>query len=115
MVVLRHRGGKLEKREGVGLYTYEQVRGTTSFQYFAQIVVGTVFCGIGALLLYHQFELRSEEAKMFGTAEAHLWGWVASSAVVVIGIFMAHAGLIVYGRRIHRWITRKLHVKHEVL
>lgn len=113
----RRSEGRRKKREGVGLYSYEQVRGTTSFQYFAQIVVGAVFCGIGTLLLYHQFELRSEETKMFGTAENHVWGWVASSALVLIGMFMAHAGLIVYGRRVHRWARRKLHAKHtsEVL
>lgn len=104
----RHTGKKRDKREGVGLYTYEQVKGTTSFQYFAQIVVGAVFSGIGVMLLYHQFEVRREEARMFGTAEGHFWGWIASFALVAIGVFMAHAGLIVYGRRVCRWVARKL-------
>jgi len=107
-VTRRHRGDKRDGREGVGLYTYEQVKGTTSFQYFAQIVVGAVFSGAGGMLLYRQFEVHRQEAKMFGTAEGHLWGWVASFALVAIGIFMAHAGLIVYGRRVCRWVARKL-------
>jgi hypothetical protein len=96
-------------RRGIGLYTYEQARNTTPFQYFAQIVVGTIFAVGGGLLVYRVMTLRRGEIRQFGSAEAHVWDWITSLAVVVIGVFMAHAGVIFYARRISRKIFGSAH------
>jgi len=90
----------VSKRRGIGLYTYEQAKNTTPFQYFAQIVVGTIVAATGALLLYHVVTVRTDEIQVYGSAEAHIWGWLSGLAVVLIGLFMAHAGVIYHGRRI---------------
>jgi hypothetical protein len=94
------------KRRGIGLYTYEQVKNGTPFGYFAQIVVGTIVAATGALLVYHVVTVRSEEIQVYGSADPHFWGWLAGLAVILIGLFMAHAGLIYYGRRIHHKMLR---------
>lgn len=96
-------------RRGIGLYTYEQARNTTPFQYFAQIVVGTVFDVVGGLLVYRVMTLRRGEIRQFGSAEAHVWDWITSLAVVLVGIFMAHGGVIFYVRRISKRIFGSAH------
>jgi hypothetical protein len=96
-------------RRGIGLYTYEQARNTTPFQYFAQIVVGIIFVLVGGLLVYHVPTLRREEIRKFGSAEAHVWDWITSLAVVAIGVFMAHAGVIFYARRMSKRIFPSTH------
>jgi hypothetical protein len=93
------------ERKGIGLYTYEQIKNTTPFQYCAQIVVGAIVASVGVLLLYHMTALRSDEVRMFGSAEAHIWGWVAGFAIVVIGLFQAHAGVIFWARRMAKRIS----------
>ena len=82
------------------MYTYEQAKNTTPFQYFAQVVVGMIVAASGALLVYHVVTVRSEEFRVYGSADSHFWGWLSGLAVVLIGLFMAHAGLIYHGRRI---------------
>jgi len=99
-VAHKHAKNTAGDRKGIGLYTYEQARNTTPFQYFAQIVVGTIVALVGGLLIYHFIALRGEEIRKFGSAEAHVWNWITSLVVVVIGVFMAHAGVIFYARRI---------------
>jgi hypothetical protein len=66
---------------GIGLYSDEQVKSTTPFQYAAQIVVGSIFFGVGAALVL--------VGKMF-----------SGLALVVIGAFMAHAGVIFWWKRL---------------
>ena len=101
-------GGNKKRAEskGIGLYTDEQERNTTAFDYFAEIVVGAVVASIGCLLLYYRLTVRSNEIHQHGFAEAHLWAWITSFAVVIIGAFMAHAGVIFYTRRIVQRIFR---------
>jgi hypothetical protein len=43
---------KTAHKQGIGLWTYEQGKNTTPFQYFAQIVVGTVVASLGIMLGY---------------------------------------------------------------
>ena len=97
------------ERKGIGLYTYEQAKNTTPFQYFGQIVVGTIIASLGGLLLYHTATVRSEK---YGSADTHIWGWVGSLVVVVIGLFMAHAGVIFYARRLARRLFDSAHKSH---
>jgi hypothetical protein len=101
------KGGSGDERKGVGLYTYEQVKNTSPFQYFAQIVVGMIVAATGGLFLYHEAVVRTEEVQRYGSAETHVWGWLGGLAIVMIGLFMAHAGLVFYGRRIVGAFSRK--------
>jgi|HubBroStandDraft_3_1064219.scaffolds.fasta_scaffold337111_1 hypothetical protein len=94
-----------EVKKGIGLFTYEQAKNTTPFQYLAQVVVGIVFFLAGGLLVYHVTIVRGEEIRAFGSPEMHLWDWSTSLAMMIIGVFMAHAGIIFYARRIIKEIT----------
>jgi len=95
-----------KERRGIGLYTYEQAKNTSPFQFFAQIIVGTIVILVGGLFFYHALSVRADEIRHYGAAEMHLWNWVGSLAIVVIGLFMAHAGLIFYARRLLRRLSR---------
>lgn len=99
---LRRSGSTRDKRtyRGIGLYTAEQVRNTTPFQYFGGIVVGVVVCATGGLLLCRVVTIRQMEIRDYGVAQPHVGAWIGSVAVVLIGIFMAHAGVIYYARRL---------------
>ena len=100
-------------QKGIGLYTHEQAKNTTAFDYFAQIVVGTIIAALGGLLLYQGMIARSEQIRVYGSTETHMWAWVGSVAVVVIGLFMAHAGVIFYARRIARRVFGSAHKSHN--
>ena len=83
---------KTAQKQGIGLYSYEQTKNTTPFQYFAQIVVGTVVAMLGTMLGYAQYQSPTRST-----------GGVVTSAVsIVIGIFMAHAGAIFWYRRLRK-------------
>ncbi len=87
-------------RRGVGLYTGEQVKNTTPFQYFAQIVVGAVVCITGLMVAYSLYEARAVEILRYGSPDSHVWGFIAAGVLVVIGVFMGHACVIYWWRRL---------------
>ena len=87
-------------QRGIGLYTYEQIKNVTPFQYFAQLLIGTFITSMGAVLLYYVVSARNDEIRKYGAAEGHFWGWLGGCAIVVIGVFMGHAGAIFYLRKL---------------
>lgn len=95
----RHTRHASEERKGVGLFTAEQEKNTTPLQYLAQIVIGASFALVGGLLVYQLVTLRGDEIREFGSADWHVWDWITSLAVVIAGVFVAHAGVIFYARR----------------
>jgi hypothetical protein len=54
----------------------------------------------GVLFLVGIFDHRRQETLHFGSPESHLGGFVAAVAIIVVGIFMAHAGVIFWSRRV---------------
>jgi NhaP-type Na+/H+ or K+/H+ antiporter len=84
---------KREQKRGIGLYTYEQAKNTTPFQRFAQVTVGTVFVLLGMMLGYDQYE---------SLARRSTEGLISAAALIVIGIFLAHAGAIFWYRRLRK-------------
>ena len=89
-----------QRRGGIGLYSYEQEKYVTPFQYLAQIAVGAFIFGMGTLLLYRVASDRTEEIRKYGAANSHFWGWLGGCVILVIGAFMAHAGVIFYSQKI---------------
>jgi hypothetical protein len=83
---LKNRNGAIDSE------SYEQVKNTSPFQYFAQIVVGAVFCIAGLMVAYAQYESRKLEVVRYGSSESHVRGLLVAGVLVVIGVFMAHAG-----------------------
>ncbi len=102
--VLKERERRKILRPGLGLYTYLQERNTTPFQFAAQIVVGAIVFVVGLVLLSSIWEVRAREISAYGSASSHFGGFAASAAMLLIGIFLAHAGAIFYWRRfkLHR-------------
>ena len=93
-----------EGRNGIGLYTYEQIKNVTAFQYFAQLLVGLFVSCMGAFLLYYVMSIRSDEIRKYGAPEGHFWGWLGGVSIIVSGLFTAHAGAIFYLRKITRYL-----------
>jgi biotin transporter BioY len=104
---------KMEQSKGIGLYNREEEKNTTPFQYFAQIVGGVVVFLCGALYLIIIFGLRHKETVQFGSAEPHLYGFAIASATIVVGIFIAHAGVIFWGRRFRQRFTKRHQRQHS--
>ncbi|MGA8313520.1 MAG: hypothetical protein WB755_26085 [Terriglobales bacterium] len=90
MASVKH--SKKAPKEGIGLYTYEQAKNTTPFQYFVQIVVGSVFALLGTALGYTQYQSPTRSTG----------GFVTSAVLIVIGLFMGHAGAIFWYRRLRK-------------
>lgn len=82
----------MKQKQGIGLYTYEQEKNVTPFQYFAHIIVGTIVALTGAMLGYAQYR----------SPTPHTWGYIGGVALIVIGIFQGHAGAIFWYRRIRK-------------
>jgi hypothetical protein len=76
-----------EPKPGIGLYTHEQVKNTTPFQYAAQVVVGTIVLGTG--LMFTIFGYRT-----------------SGITIMVIGAFIAHAGVIFWWKRLRKSTTQ---------
>jgi hypothetical protein len=87
-------------RKGIGLFSYEQERYTTPYQYFAQAAVGTFIAALSLLLLFHEVAALSDESRKYSWDAARLWELIPGLAGIVIGLFMAHAGIIFWMRRI---------------
>jgi uncharacterized iron-regulated membrane protein len=46
------------------------------------------------------FDHRSRETIQSGSPESHLYGFLVAGAIIVVGIFMAHTGVIFWIRRL---------------
>lgn len=88
------------RRKGIGLYSHEQVKNTTPFQFFAQVVIGAIFAGLGAIVLCHQLAVREEEIRKYGSSDTNLWWWLIGFAFFLNGLVVAHAGVIFWTRRV---------------
>ena len=107
-------------RDGIGFYSYAQIKYVTPFQYLPQLLVGALITCMGLLLLYFVTSARSEEIKRYGAAQLHFWSWLGTGAMIIIGLFMAHAGLIFYSRKVsdavyRSWQGSRKHRKSRVL
>jgi hypothetical protein len=98
--VLKERERRRLLHGGLGLYTYPQIRNTTPFQLVAQIVVGLFVALMGALLFWGVWRTRIEEISNYGSANSHLGGFTLAAAVILIGVFWAHPGIIFYLRKL---------------
>ena len=83
---------KKTQKPGIGLYTYEQAKNTTPFQYFAQFVVGTLGALPGIMFGYAKYESPTRSTSALITA----------AGLTVIAIFRAHAGAIFWYRRLRK-------------
>jgi hypothetical protein len=111
---MRTKRAHANEKRGIGLYSYEQEKNTTPFQYFAQIVVGVVVFLCGAGWLVRIFYNRAQETLRFGSPEPHWRGFISSGAMILIGIGMGHAGVIFWGRRLRGYLKdRHTHRHHR--
>jgi hypothetical protein len=63
-----------KKYKGIGLYSHEQEKNTTPFQYLGQIIVGMIVSAMGGLLVYRVMVIRLDEIQEYGIAEKNIWG-----------------------------------------
>jgi len=98
--VLRERDHRRLLRGGLGLYSHEQCRNTTAFQFYGQIVVGVIVALFGLFLAWGLWKTRLQEISEYGNADSHYAGFAFSFGVIVVGAFMAHPGVIYCWRRL---------------
>lgn len=93
----------MKKRKGLGLYSYEQRKYSTPFGLFVVIIIGTAIFLTGVGKLSAVLRVRQLELERFGSPEPHLWGFVVAVATIIMGVFLAHPGIIFWARRLlHR-------------
>jgi hypothetical protein len=97
--VLQERGRQRLLKRGIGLYTYQQVRNTTRFQFVAQIVVGVILVFAGFLFVYAVREKRLQELSTYGSAGSHWGGLCFGFGMMLYGVFLAHPGIIFCWRK----------------
>ena len=98
--VLRERDHRRLVRGGLGLYNHEQCQNTTAFQFYGQIVVGAIVSALGLFLVWGVWKTRLQEISEYGRADSHYGSFLFSFAVLVIGMFMAHPGVIYCWRKL---------------
>jgi hypothetical protein len=90
MASVKH--SKKASKRGIGLYTYEQEKNTTAFDYFAEIIVGTIVAMLGVMVGYALYQSPTRSTG----------GLLLSAVLIVIGFFFAHAGVIFWYRRLRK-------------
>jgi hypothetical protein len=83
---------KTVQKQGVGLYTYEQAKNTTPFQYLGQLVVGTLVALLGIAFAFAEYQSPTRSTG----------GFIGAGFLTVVGIFWAHAGAIFWYRRLRK-------------
>lgn len=97
--VLQERDRQRLLKRGIGLYTYQQVRNTTRFQFVAQIVVGAILVFAGFLFVYAVREKRLQDLSTYGSAGSHWGGLCFGFGMMLYGVFLAHPGIIFCWRK----------------
>ena len=98
--VLREREHRRLLRGGLGLYSHEQCRNTTALQFYGQIIVGATVALFGLFLTWGIWRTRLQEISEYGTADSHYAGFAFSAGVILVGVFMAHPGVIYSWRKL---------------
>jgi|KBSMisStaDraftv2_1062788.scaffolds.fasta_scaffold2220595_1 hypothetical protein len=83
---------KRVQKQGIGLYTYDQSKNTTPFQYLGVLVGGTLVALLGIAFAYAQYQSRVRSTG----------GLIAAAFLIVVGIFWAHPGAIFWYRRLRK-------------
>ena len=102
---MRDENRRAEKDDPIGalgLYGPGHNRYSTPVALFGVVVVGLVFCLSGVLGILGALSSRAKEFERFGTTESHWVGFFFSAMLIVVGGFLAHPGVIYFGRRILR-------------
>jgi hypothetical protein len=106
-IVLEVRDHRRLLRGGLGLYDHEQCRNTTTFQFYGQIIIGALVAAFGIFLLWGVWKTRLQEISQYGTSDSHFGSVAFGFAVVVIGAFMAHPGVIYCWRKLTMWVRNR--------
>ena len=91
----------MKKHKGIGLYSYEQSKAMTPFLYFGVILVGGIFLFLGTFALWSMLEMRD--------AEPGITAFAQPVAMIILGLFFSHTGIIYYFRRTSRWLKYARH------
>lgn len=90
-----------EKR-GIGFYSYNQIKNTRPVGRIGAMIVGLFYLVWGLLRLSILISTRRAEVRAFGSAEPHVGAFIVAFALLVIGTFVGHVGVIYYFRKLYR-------------
>lgn len=82
------------KKRGLGLFSWQNDNQDNALTYTAGIIVGVIFLLIGSALV-------ASEVYQVGNKHLTDWGVIISGITcLLVGVFLAHAGVIYWWRRI---------------
>jgi hypothetical protein len=104
--LLDSRRGKDEK-DSFGLYPPQQTKGENAITFTGGIVVGVIVAICGAAIAYANAKTIIDERAHLGGASPHIGAWLMAVGLMLIGGFLAHAGVIYWCRQIFRRMKDK--------
>jgi hypothetical protein len=104
---LREQKNVAPPRRGIGIYSYDQIKNTKPVGRIGAMVVGFLYAVWGLARLHDAIAFRRAEARAFGSAEPHLGAFIVAFALLLVGVFVAHVGVIYYWRKIYNWISTR--------
>src|SRR4029077_19963355 len=98
---------KEHKRRGIGIYSYDQIKNTKPIGRIGAMLVGLFYLLWGLSRLSEVVAIRRSESQVFGSAEPHVAAFIAAFALLAIGAFVGHVGVIYYSRKLWFWASRR--------
>ncbi len=111
----KHTGGtgsQPQRRNGIGFYSYNQIRNTTHVGRIAGILVGALYASWGTSMLREVISAREAEVLAFGAARPHIGILVEALSLFAISMFVAHVGVIFYWRKFSDFVRGRIK-RHE--
>jgi hypothetical protein len=93
------------QKRGIAFYSYNQIRNTRPVGRIGAMLVGLFYLGWGLSRLHDAIVFRRAETKAFGSAELHVGAFIVAFALLGIGAFVGHVGVIYYFRKLYRWAS----------
>ena len=92
----------MNRPKSIGLYSWRMVKRENSITFSAGIVVGVTVAMTGIAMAAYILQGRAMEQQSYGRSEPHVFAWITAAGLVLIGIFLAHAGVIHFWRKLLR-------------
>jgi hypothetical protein len=96
-----------QKKRGIGYYSYNQIKNTTTAGRLGGTVIGGAWVFGGAFVIVHLINARNAEFHVWGAADSHITGFIFGVSLIGIGAFAMHVSVIYYSRKLYGWASRR--------
>jgi hypothetical protein len=91
-----------DEKDTFGLWAPQQTKSENAITFTGEIFGGVIIALCGAAIAYVNARTIIDERAQFGGASPHIGAWLMAIGLMLIGGFLAHAGVIYWCRRIFR-------------